>query len=135
MSGLPLVMDESVVNSAELYRAKYEAGAGSVNIKLGRVGGITGAARMRAVAQDLGMTMCIEDVWGGDVTSAAVAHVAASTMPEALLHASFFNDWTKEHVAGYQPRSCKGRGQAPTSPGLGINVDAGALGAPLFEVA
>jgi L-alanine-DL-glutamate epimerase-like enolase superfamily enzyme len=135
MSDLPLVMDESVVNSGELFRAKYEAGAGSVNIKLARLGGITGASRMRDLAQDLGMTMCIEDVWGGDVTSAAVAHVAASTVPDALLHASFFNDWTKEHVANYEPRSSRGRGQAPTGPGLGINVDAKALGAPLFEVA
>lgn len=134
MSSLPLVMDESVVNSAELYRAKYEAGAGSVNIKLGRVGGISGAVRMRGQAQDLGMTMCIEDVWGGDVTTAAVAHVAASTHPEALLHASFFNDWTKEHVAGYLPRSKEGRGTAPGGPGLGISVDFKALGPALFEV-
>ncbi|MBB3771811.1 L-alanine-DL-glutamate epimerase-like enolase superfamily enzyme [Angulomicrobium tetraedrale] len=134
MSTLPLVMDESVTNSAELFRAKYEAGAGSVNIKLARLGGITGAARMRAQAQDLGMTMCIEDVWGGDVTTAAVAHVAASTQPEALLHASFFNDWTKEHIAGYAPRSERGRGRAPTGPGLGIHVDTGALGPALFEV-
>ncbi|RJG40419.1 mandelate racemase/muconate lactonizing enzyme family protein [Mesorhizobium sp. DCY119] len=134
MSSLPLVMDESVVNSAELYRAKYEAGAGSINIKLARVGGITGAARMRALAQDLGMTVCIEDVWGGDVTTAAVSHVAASTRPDALLHASFFNDWTKEHVAGHAPRSERGRGKAPTAPGLGIKVDACALDKPLFTV-
>jgi len=135
MSSLPLVMDESVVNSAELYRAKYEAGAGSVNIKLARVGGITGAVRMRGQAQDLAMTMCIEDVWGGDVTTAAVAHVAASTQSESLLHASFFNDWTKEHVAGHLPRSQRGRGKAPEAPGLGISVDAKALGRALFEVA
>ncbi len=134
MSSLPLSMDESVTNAAELYRAKYDAGACSLNIKLARVGGITGAMRMRDLAQSLGMTICIEDVWGGDVTSAAVAHVAASTRPDALLHASFFNDWTKEHVAGYQPRSVRGRGTAPRAPGLGINVDRGALGAALFEV-
>ncbi|WP_338811431.1 mandelate racemase/muconate lactonizing enzyme family protein (plasmid) [Agrobacterium leguminum] len=134
MSSLPLVMDESVVNAAELYRAKYEAGAGSVNIKLARVGGITGAVRMRSQAQDLGMTMCIEDVWGGDVTTAAVSHVAASTRADALLHASFFNDWTKEHVAGHAPRSERGRGSAPEAPGLGITVDYKALGRSLFEV-
>lgn len=134
MSTLPLVMDEAVVNSTELYRAKYEAGAGSVNIKLARVGGITGAARMRGQAEDLGMTMCIEDVWGGDVTTAAVAHVAASTRPDALLHASFFNDWTNEHIASVAPRSSNGRGQAPDAPGLGVVVDAKAVGRPLFEV-
>ena len=134
MSSLPLVMDESVVNADELYRAKYDAGAVSVNIKLARVGGITGAARMRDQAQDLGMTICIEDMWGGDVTTAAVAHVAASTRADALMHASFFNDWTLEHVAGYAPRSVRGRGKAPSAPGLGITVDTASLGPVLFRV-
>lgn len=134
MSTLPLSMDESVTNAAELYRAKYEAGAGSLNVKLARLGGITGTVRMRDQATELGMTICVEDVWGGDVTTAAVAHVAASTRPDALMHASFFNDWTREHVAGYQPRSHNGFGSAPTAPGLGIEVDRGALGAALFEV-
>lgn len=133
-STLPLSMDESVVNSAELYRAKYEAGAGSLNIKLGRLGGITGAHRIRCQGEDLGMTMCIEDVWGGDVTTAAVSHVAASTRPESLMHASFFNDWTKEHVASVAPRSRNGRGQASDLPGLGVVIDAGSLGRPIFTV-
>lgn len=131
MTALPMIMDESVVNAADLYRAKYEAQAGSVNIKLGRVGGITAAVAMRAQVQDLGMTFCIEDMWGGDVISAAVAHVAASSLPEALMHASFFNDWTNEHVAGYQPRSQGGFGSAPNGPGLGIEVDRSLLHAPL----
>lgn len=134
MSTLPLSMDESVVNAAELYRAKYEAGAGSINLKLARVGGISGALRMRGMAEDLGMTICVEDVWGGDVTTAAVAHVAASTRPESLMHASFFNDWTKERVASVAPRSKNGRGRASDLPGLGVVVDAGSLGAPLFVV-
>ncbi len=131
MTALPMILDESVVTTADLYRAKYEAKAGSINIKLGRVGGIAAAVNMRNQAQDLGMTFCVEDMWGGDVTSAAVAHVAASSSPEALLHASFFNDWTNEHVAGRQPRSANGRGSAPTGPGLGVEVDRTHLGAPL----
>ncbi|MBP7002674.1 mandelate racemase/muconate lactonizing enzyme family protein [Amaricoccus sp.] len=131
MTTLPLIMDETVVTAADLYRAKYEARAGSINIKLGRVGGISAAVAMRNQAQDLAMTFCIEDMWGGDVISAAVAHVAASSLPESLLHASFFNDWTNEHVAGYQPRSSRGMGSAPTGAGLGIEVDRSMLGEPL----
>jgi L-alanine-DL-glutamate epimerase-like enolase superfamily enzyme len=134
MSTLPLVMDESVVNAADLYRAKYEAKASSVNIKLGRVGGITAAARMRNQAHELGMTYCIEDMWGGDVITAAVAHLAASASPETFLHASFFNDWTNEHVGGYLPRSAKGKGSCPNRPGLGIDVDVALLGAPLAKI-
>jgi L-alanine-DL-glutamate epimerase-like enolase superfamily enzyme len=133
-STLPLVLDESITSAAELYRAKYEAKAGAVNVKLGRLGGITGGVRMRNQAQELGMSFCLECTWGGDIISAAVAHVAASATPEHLLHASFFNDWTNEHVAGYQPRSVGGKGAAPTGPGLGIEVDVVRLGAPLAVI-
>lgn len=130
-TSLPIVMDESVVTMADLYRTKYEVMAGTINLKLGRVGGITPALTIRNAAQDLGLTFCIEDMWGGDVISAAVAHMAASAAPESLMHVSFFNDWTNEHVAGYQPRSRKGRGSAPTGPGLGVTVDRSLLGAPI----
>ncbi|MCR9073187.1 MAG: mandelate racemase/muconate lactonizing enzyme family protein [Alphaproteobacteria bacterium] len=130
-TALPMVLDESVVTLGDLFRAKTEAGAGAVNIKLGRVGGIGAAVAMRNTAHALGMTYCIEDMWGGDVVSAAVAQVAASSPPESLMHVSFFNDWTNEHVAGYEPRSKNGRGALPDGPGLGITVDRGALGPPL----
>jgi L-alanine-DL-glutamate epimerase-like enolase superfamily enzyme len=135
MSSLPLMLDECICSAADLFKGKYEAKAGSINIKLARLGGISGAARMRNLAHELGVTVCIEDVWGGDVTTAAVSHLAASTAPETLIHASFFNEWTKEHVAGHLPRAAGGRGSAPELPGLGITVDAGALGAPLVSVA
>lgn len=130
-TALPLVLDESVVTLGDLFRAKTEAGAGTVNIKLGRVGGIGAAVAMRNAAHALGMTYCIEDMWGGDVVSAAIAHMAASSPPESLMHVSFFNDWTNEHVAGHVPRSQHGRGTLPVGAGLGITVDRDALGAPL----
>lgn len=131
ISPLPMIMDESVVTCADLYRAKYEVGAGALNIKLGRVGGISKAVNLRNTAQYLGIHFCVEDVWGGDVCAAAVSHVAASAQPANLLHTSFFNDWTDEHVAGYQPRSQAGRGAAPTGPGLGIEIDRTMIGDPV----
>jgi L-alanine-DL-glutamate epimerase-like enolase superfamily enzyme len=131
-SSLPLVLDESILTLDDLFDAKHVAHAGSVNIKLSRVGGITAAARMRDRAHDLGMTVSIEDTWGGDITTAAVSHVAASTAPTTLLTTSFFNDWTNEHIAASQPRSSGGRGSAPLGAGLGIEVDTELL-VPLFS--
>jgi L-alanine-DL-glutamate epimerase-like enolase superfamily enzyme len=91
---------------------------------------------MRDAAVGLGMTVTLEDTWGGDIATAAVAHLAASTAADDMLSASFFNDWTVEHVAPeVRPRSVDGRGSAPTVPGLGVEVDASLLGAPLFSVA
>lgn len=68
------------------------------------------------------MMISMEDTWGGDIVSAAVSHLAASTRPENFQNASFMNDWTDGHVADYNPRSIGGRGSAPTAPGLGITV-------------
>jgi cis-L-3-hydroxyproline dehydratase len=133
-SPLPLVLDESIVTAGDVFQAKHEAGASSINIKISRVGGLTGAAKMRDLVQDLNLMVSVEDMWGGDVITAAVSHLAASTRPESLLMTSFFNDWTDGHVAGHQPRSSNGRGSAPKGPGLGIEVDVARLDEPLFTV-
>jgi L-alanine-DL-glutamate epimerase-like enolase superfamily enzyme len=131
---LPLVLDESIVTLSDLYEAKRSAGVSSVNIKISRVGGLTSAALMRDVMQELNLMVSVEDMWGGDLITAAVSHLAASTRPESLLMTSFMNDWTDGHIAGYQPRSVNGRGSAPTGPGLGIEIDTSLLGEPLFSV-
>ncbi len=128
---LPMVYDEVVHDVPSLLRAVRDGGAGAFNLKVSKVGGLTKAKLMRDLAQDLGVQVTIEDTWGGDVVSAVSAHLAASTKPEALLTVSFMNDWTNEHVAGYQPRSVGGFGSAPTGPGLGIDVDLATLGQPL----
>ncbi|MHA6844853.1 mandelate racemase/muconate lactonizing enzyme family protein [Ralstonia syzygii] len=130
---LPMVYDEVVNDPATLIRAVREGGAGAFNLKVSKVGGLTKAKLMRDLGQELGLQMTVEDTWGGDIVSAASAHIAASTRERSLLSVSFMNDWTNEHVAGYQPRSKDGFGSAPTTPGLGIEVDAGALGKPLLS--
>lgn len=126
-SDLPLVLDETVVTLKDAFDAKYRAGAVAINLKISRVGGFTRAARMRDLMQDLGLLVSIEDTWGGDVITAAVSHLAATTQPESLFNVSFFNDWTDGHVAGHNPRSVAGRGSAPTGPGLGLDVDSSRL--------
>ncbi|WP_449278822.1 mandelate racemase/muconate lactonizing enzyme family protein [Leucobacter sp. GX24907] len=118
-----LILDESIVTLEDLYRAKYEAGISAINIKLSRVGGFSKALQIRDAAQTLGLKVSMEDTWGGDIASAAVNHLAATTRPDSLFNVSCFNDWTNEHVAGYQPRSQNGRASAITAPGLGIDID------------
>jgi L-alanine-DL-glutamate epimerase-like enolase superfamily enzyme len=132
---LPMVLDECIRDVHSLLRA-YEARAmEAFNLKISKVGGLTHAKLMRDLAVALGLRVTIEDAWGGDLVTAAVSHLAASTPPETLFTVSFMNDWTNEHVAGHEPRSDGGFGSAPTAPGLGIDVDVTALGAPLFSFA
>jgi L-alanine-DL-glutamate epimerase-like enolase superfamily enzyme len=132
---LPMVYDEIVTDLPSLLRAVRDGGAGAVNLKVSRVGGLTKARLLRDVCDELGVQVTIEDSWGGDVVSATSAHLAASTRPASLLTVSFMNDWTNEHIAGHQPRSVNGFGSAPTGAGLGITVDEAKLGKPLFTAA
>ena len=131
---LPMVYDEVVTDLPSLLRVVREGGAGAVNLKTSRLGGLTKAKMMRDVCQALGVQVTIEDTWGGDIVTATSAHMAATTEAKTLLTASFMNDWTNEHVADYQPRSVNGFGAAPTGPGLGIEVDLSALGPPILSV-
>jgi L-alanine-DL-glutamate epimerase-like enolase superfamily enzyme len=132
-SALPLVLDESIVTSDDIYRAKYEANAVSINLKFGKLGGLTNVVKARDLLQDLNLAVSVEDMWGGDIITAATSHIAATTRPESLLMTPFFNDWTDGHLAHHTPRSSRGFGSAPMVPGLGIEVDVGRLGQPLFS--
>ena len=134
LTSLPMVLDEVIVDLPTLVRAGGLDAMDQVNLKIARVGGLLPARLMRDAAVSLGIRLMIEDSWGGDIVTAAVAHLAAGTPPDALFAVSFMNDWTLEHVAGYAPRSRFGVGPVPQGPGLGIDVDAAALGAPLFSV-
>jgi L-alanine-DL-glutamate epimerase-like enolase superfamily enzyme len=127
-----MVYDEIVTDLPTLLRAVREGGAGAVNLKVSRVGGLTKARLLRDVCDELGLQVTIEDMWGGDIVSATSAQLAASTRARSLLTVSFMNDWTREHVAGHQPRSAGGFGAVPAGPGLGIEVDPVRLGEPLF---
>jgi L-alanine-DL-glutamate epimerase-like enolase superfamily enzyme len=120
---LPMVYDESVTDADSLVAAVREGGGGAVNLKVGKVGGLTRARLLRDLALSLGAAVTIEDTWGGDVATAAIAHLAASTPPDGLFSVSFVNDAVAEHVAGHVPRSERGFGAAPDGPGLGLHVD------------
>ena len=134
LTTLPMVLDEVIVDLPMLVRAASLDAMDQVNLKISRVGGLLPARLMRDTAVALGIRLMIEDSWGGDVVTAAVAHLAAGTPPDALFAVSFMNDWTMEHIAGYEPRSHRGFGPIPGGPGLGIDVDVSGLGAPLFTV-
>ncbi|HEX5828870.1 MAG TPA: mandelate racemase/muconate lactonizing enzyme family protein [Candidatus Limnocylindrales bacterium] len=133
VTSLPMVLDEVITDLPTLVRAAALEAMDHINLKIGRVGGLLRARQMRDTAVALGIRLTIEDAWGGDLVTATVAHLAAGTPPESLFAVSYMNDWTNEHVAGYEPRSAGGRGPVPAGPGLGIEVDASAM-EPLFSV-
>jgi L-alanine-DL-glutamate epimerase-like enolase superfamily enzyme len=133
-TSLPLVLDEVIIDGQTLASAALRNAMDADNVKIGRLGGLTAARFATHLAEQFGLRVIVEDTWGGDIVTAAVSHLAASTPPEALLTASFMTDWTLEHVASYSPRSVAGVGNAPEGPGLAIEVDTEQLGEPLATI-
>ena len=117
LTTLPMVLDEVITDLPTLVRAAAADAMDHVNLKVGRVGGLTRARAMRDAAVALGLTLTIEDSWGGDIVTAAVGHLAAGVPPGSLFAASYMNDWTLEHVAGYEPRSRRRHGARPGRAG------------------
>ena len=64
--------------------------------------------------------MTIEDSWGSDVTTAAIAHLAHSTPPELLFTSTDFNSYVTVSTAEGAPQRRDGRMAAPARPGLGV---------------
>ena len=54
--------------------------------KISKVGGLTRARQIRDLCVSLGIALTIEDTWGGDITTAAIAHLAHSTPTGVSVH-------------------------------------------------
>ncbi len=130
----PMVLDEVIRNVHSLIRAHSIGAMDIVNLKISRLGGLTRAKQMRDLCESLGIAMTIEDSWGGDITTAAIAHLAGSTRPEFYFTSTDFNSYNDVHLAEDAPRREEGWLKAPEGAGLGIHVDEELLGAPVVTL-
>jgi len=130
----PFVLDENVDSLDVLLRGHADRAMDVVNIKISKFGGLTKARHARDLCASLGIAMTIEDSWGGDIVTAAIAHFAHSTPPEFLFTTTDFNSYVTVNFADGAPRRVNGRMAASTQPGLGITPKMEMLGKPLVEV-
>jgi L-alanine-DL-glutamate epimerase-like enolase superfamily enzyme len=133
-TALPMVLDELITGVGPFLRAYHDGAMDVVNIKISRVGGLTKAVQLRNLCESLGIVMTIEDSWGGDITTATIAHLAGSTRPEFLFTSTDFNSYIDVRVAPNAPWRREGRLAVPAAPGLGITVDEKALGESVLTV-
>ncbi len=130
----PFVLDEVINGIDILTRGHADQAMDVVNIKISKFGGLTKAKLARDLCVSLGIAMTIEDSWGGDITTAAIAHLAHSTPPEFLFTATDFNSYVTLSTAEGAPQRTNGRMSASTAPGLGITPRSDVLGDPVVEV-
>jgi|TARA_B100001105_G_scaffold229935_1_gene201828 L-alanine-DL-glutamate epimerase-like enolase superfamily enzyme len=130
----PFILDEIIDGLDVLVRGYSDRAMDAVNIKISKFGGITKAALARDLCVQLGIAMTIEDSWGGDITTAAISHLAHSTPTEYLFTATDFNSYVTVSTAEGAPKRNNGRMSASTKPGLGIEPIIDILGDPIMEI-
>ena len=130
----PFVLDESIDGLEILLRGHADGAMDVVNIKISKFGGLTPARQARDLCVKLGIGMTIEDSWGGDITTAAIAHLAHSTPTELLFTATDFNSYVTVSTAEGAPQRAGGRLAASTKPGLGVVPRDDVLGDPVLSI-
>ncbi len=130
----PLVLDEVIDGVDVLLRGHADHAMDVVNLKISKLGGLTKARQARDLCVSLGIAMTIEDSWGGDIVTAAIAHLAHSTPPELLFTSTDFNSYVTVSIAEGAPRRKDGRMAASHAPGLGITPRPEVLGDPVLEI-
>jgi len=132
-TALPFVLDEVIDTPNTLVRGIAEDAMDVINLKISKVGGLTKARQMRDLCVAHGIPMTIEDTWGGDITTATIAHLALSTPAEFTFSATDFNSYGTVDIAKDAPKRVNGRMAPSNRPGLGISPNFDVLGAPVAE--
>lgn len=128
----PIILDEVMDGVPAVLRGSADHAMDAVNLKISKVGGLSKARLVRDLCVALGLPMIIEDTWGGDIATAAIAHLAQATPEDFRIAATDFNSYVTRPIAEGAPRRQDGRMAAPTAPGLGIEPILAALGQPVF---
>jgi L-alanine-DL-glutamate epimerase-like enolase superfamily enzyme len=130
----PFVLDENIDNLDMLLRGKADLAMDVVNLKISKLGGLTKTRQARDLCVSMGIAMTLEDSWGGDITTAAIAHLAHSTPEEFRFTSTDFNSYVTVSTASGAPQRKNGFMTASTEPGLGIRPRFEVLGSRVVDV-
>ena len=130
----PFVLDENVDGLDMLLRAKADLAMDVVNLKISKLGGLTKTRQVRDLCVSMGIAMTLEDSWGGDVTTAAIAHLAHGTPEEFRFTSTDFNSYVTVSTAEGAPQREQGYMAASQAPGLGVQPRLDVLGPRVLEV-
>lgn len=131
----PFVLDENIDSLDMLLRGKADLAMDVVNLKISKLGGLTKTKQARDLCVSMGIAMTLEDSWGGDITTAAIAHLAHSTPEEFRFTSTDFNSYVTVSTATGAPQRRQGFMAASHDPGLGIAPRTDVLGKRVVEVA
>jgi len=130
----PFVLDEVMDSIQPLLVGYADRAMDVVNLKISKLGGLTKMRQARDLCVAMGVAMTIEDSWGGDIVTAAIAHIAHSTPTPLLFSSTDFNSYVTVSIAEGATQRKNGRLAASTAPGLGISPRMDVLGKAVVVV-
>lgn len=128
----PMILDECIDSIGILMRGYRDSAMDLINLKLNRVGGISKARQYRDLCINFGLVMTVEDAWGGEIATAAIAHFAHSLPREFHFQSSAFHEYNGVVIADGGPVIADGFMQVTDAPGLGVSPRMDALGDAVF---
>lgn len=132
-TSLPFILDENITGVDALLKGHADGAMDAINLKISKVGGLTKARLIRDLCVSLNIPMTIEDSWGGDIITAAIAHLAHSTPESLRFSATDFNSYVTVQNATGAPQRVNGHMLASDEAGLGITPNWDALGKAVAE--
>merc|ERR1711951_162031 len=108
---------------------------------MGKFGGLTRAKQAVDFCATTGIAMTIEDTWGGDITTAAILHLASTVPTKLQFSATDFNSYNTEKSGFFLSpetdavRTKNGQKMSvpKTHPGLGIVPNWDTLKEPVWS--
>lgn len=129
----PFKLDETIETPGDLYRAFADDAMDEVCIKVAKHGGLSKARLMRDMCAARAMPMTVEDCWGGEIVTSALAHLAASTPAEVMLNTTDLHNYNSVSLGKTDLSTDAGHLVVGDAPGLGVEPDLAVLGAPIAE--
>ncbi len=132
--GMPMILDECMDSIEIVIRGWKDGAMDAVNLKINRLGGLSKAIQFRDLCMNLGILMTVEDAWGSEIATAAIAHLAHTLPADLHFQSSAFHEYTDVEVARGAPELINGYMKASDRPGLGVAPNMEVLGKPVFAV-
>ena len=129
----PMKLDECITGLDMARRIVNDRGAEICCLKISNLGGLSKARRVRDFLVENRIPVVAEDAWGGQITTAAVAHFAASTPEEYLINSTDLMNYNTRGTGFGGPETRGGKLYATDTPGLGVTPDFESLGTPVAD--
>jgi len=130
----PFILDENIDSISNFLIAYNDKAMDLINIKISKLGGLTKSKLLRDLCVECKIPMTIEDSWGGDIATSAIAHLAHSTPIKYRFSSTDFNSYNSITYTKGSPQRVNGKMKSSDNNGLGVEINETLIGDPLIII-